>query len=196
MKTKKYWFLAVVIGVFALQLWAGFDIKKLTLKQQSLVGIDAMYVSVDELPKNAKEAGLTKRQIQTDIELKLRREGIKVVTSQEEWLKLSGSPYLFVTIQSLKLEELPVFAYSITVELKQGVFLMRNRNISNLATTWNEHRVGCAGEKVFVSSTRRYVSDFVDIFLNDYLAANPKEPDVWERAAKELREKAAKEKDE
>ena len=98
MKTKKYWFLAIVIGIFALQLWAGIAIENsiphqetLDPFQRTLVGISATEVLVEGLSKDAIEAGLTIRQIRTDVELRLRREGIRIV-SEEELLKLSGSP--------------------------------------------------------------------------------------------------------
>ena len=152
-------------------------------------GIDAMYVVVEDLTKDAIEAGLTRKQIQTDVELKLRQEGIRIRSTPVD-------AFLYVNVNILKILDGSMLAHSIAVELKQGVSLKRNPKILILATTWSKKMTGYAGERVFVSRMRQNVSDLIDIFLNDYLAANPKEPDVWERAANELREKAAKEKDE
>lgn len=132
-------------------------------------GIDAMYVVVEDLTKDAIEAGLTRKQIQTDVELKLRQEGIRIRSTPVD-------AFLCVNVNILKILDGSMLANSITVELKQVVFLMRNPKILILATTWSKSMTGYAGETVFVSSMRQDVSDLVDIFLNDYLAANPKEP--------------------
>lgn len=176
MKTKKYLVLAVVIGVFALQLWAGFDIKKLTLEQQSLAGMDAMFVLVEDLQKYSIEAGLTRRQIQTDVELKLRREGIRIL-SREEMLKTPGATTLCVVVGSQKIQESPILVFDLDVKFIQSTFLERNPKILVSGTTWNRGKIGYAGDLRFVNLVRQGIDDLVDMFLNDYLAANPKEPE-------------------
>jgi hypothetical protein len=173
MKTKKYWMLAAVVGVFALQLWAGIHIGKLQPRQRSLAGISVMGVVVQDLTKDAIEAGLIKEQIRTDVELKLRREGIRIV-SEEEQLKVPGSPCINVQINCLRHKTLPILVFDINVTLIQGVFLMRNQEITAIGGTWFRDLLGCVGDSLFVSTVRQGVDDLVDIFLNDYLAANPK----------------------
>ncbi|GAH69797.1 unnamed protein product, partial [marine sediment metagenome] len=80
MKAKKCWMLTAALAIFL----AGFLTIRVfaTLKndQRSLVEIKALCVFVQGLTEETKEAGLTREQIQTDVELKLRREGFRVVS--------------------------------------------------------------------------------------------------------------------
>jgi hypothetical protein len=65
--------------------------------RESLRGISALEVVVEDLPDGAKLLGLTKESIQTDVELKLRLAGIRVVTQKED-LQLPGMPTLYVGV--------------------------------------------------------------------------------------------------
>jgi len=198
MKTKKYSTLRVMLAVICgstLYTINGCDDKEKVGDYNALTGIeaeyvgtgiDAMYVVVEDLSKDAIEAGLTRKQIQMDVELKLRQEGIRIV-SKEESLKTPVDAFLYVNVSVIKIRDLPKLAHHITVELKQGVFLMRNPKILILATTWSKAMTGYSGDLRFVSAMREDVSDLVDIFLNDYLAANPKEPEKKIPSFEELR---------
>jgi len=62
----------------------------------SLKGISAVFVLVEDLPEGAR-LGLTDETIQTDVELKLRLAGIRVVT-REESFKQPGSPLFYVRV--------------------------------------------------------------------------------------------------
>ena len=45
----------------------------------ALVGIAAVDILIERLPKGADKLGLTKESIRTDVELKLRLAGIRVI---------------------------------------------------------------------------------------------------------------------
>lgn len=64
--------------------------------KQTLTEISALYVLVESLTDGAKGLGLTEEAIQTDVELKLRLAGIRIMT-KEEFLK-SSSPYLYINV--------------------------------------------------------------------------------------------------
>ena len=68
-----------------------------------------------------------------------------------------------------------MLAFHVHVQFRQTVFLERNPKTLVVAPTWSKGIIGGAGDSLFVSYTRQAVSDLVDEFLNDYLAANPKE---------------------
>ena len=70
-----------------------------------------------------------------------------------------------------------MLASHIEVEFNQSVSLKRNPKILISATTWDSEKIGYAGDSLFVSGTRERISDLVDEFINDYLAANTKEPE-------------------
>jgi hypothetical protein len=129
-------------------------------------------VLVEDLHPDIQQDGLEKNTIQTDVELKLRLAGIKVVPIKEV-ARTPGGQYLYVNVNSLRMEGLPLYAISVELELQQSVWLAREPK-TNLpgATTWQISRVGGVG-KAAVSSMRDTIKDLVDGFVNDYLAANP-----------------------
>jgi hypothetical protein len=131
----------------------------------TLKGIDTVWVLVEALTPGAKTLGLTQEMIQTDVELKLRLAGIRVVT-QEEALKLPGSPCLYVDVNVVE----SAGAASIGVELVQGVRLERNGD-AILAPTWS---MGTLGRNPSAQDIRDRVKDYVDTFLNALLSVNPK----------------------
>ncbi len=138
---------------------------------ESLRGLKGVSVEIEKLSFNIEKDGLKREQIKTDVELKLRLAGIKVVT-EEESINEPGQPYLFVNVNSNK-SELGFYSFSITIELNQLVLLIRDLDTIFTACTWSTKTVGFAGvEKV--GQIRDYIKDDVDLFINDYLFVNPK----------------------
>ena len=66
-----------------------------------LLGIKEFAVLIENLPPEIKREGLTENIIRTDVELKLRLIGIKVITWGER-LKVPGAPYLYVSANIIK----------------------------------------------------------------------------------------------
>jgi hypothetical protein len=150
---------------------------------RSLRGLKGVWVLVEFLATDIEAVGLSKDNIQTDVELKLRLAGIKVLT-KEEWLIEPGSPRLYIRVGYIRVGStmvpLPIqkddtlYAYSIEVELHQNVFLERDPKIyKDGATTWGNGSVGVVGEEKILS-IRDHIKDNVDEFINDYLSVNPK----------------------
>lgn len=136
----------------------------------TLKGIRGVKVVVD-LNSDAEEAGLRKSDIQTDVELKLRLAGIKVL-AQEEWLKEPGSPLLAVNANLLQAgKEMPGL-YAVSVELLQGVTLVRDLSMT-MATTWRTEAAAIVGQNN-PRPIRDTLGDQLDKFLNAYLSVNPK----------------------
>ncbi len=54
--------------------------------RESLRGIPGVYVLIEHLNPDAESDGLTRTQLRTDVELKLRLAGIKVFTREERFL--------------------------------------------------------------------------------------------------------------
>ena len=174
MKKKKYWLLA---GLLSICLVAVCIANALTDMQLSTVGIDTLHVSV-ALNDDSINAGLSESQVRTDVELKLRRNGFKVLPEQD----YSGdilAPVLKVIINSIPVRDQYTnttagLAASVGVSLSQYVNLVRNENIV-MAATWADGSIIVSNTQGYPQYVRRVVSDLVDAFLNDYLAANPKE---------------------
>lgn len=104
--------------LIALLLFFTFHSVALSDDAESLKGLKAVWVVIEELPETLKsKAGLTKEQLQTDVELKLRLAGIRVVPGLSEGYHIPGQPYLYVNING-HVEETGLVVYNIDVELK------------------------------------------------------------------------------
>ncbi|MFC1485468.1 hypothetical protein ACFL55_00395 [Candidatus Latescibacterota bacterium] len=141
---------------------------------ESLRGLTGIYVLVENLQSEIIADGLNEEQIQTDVELKLRLAGIKVLT-REEFLKESGHPHLYIIVNSIK-NKTGLYSYSIIVSLDQSIYLQRNPEIDIFgATTWrSKYNISTVGEFYIDTSVRDAIKDRIDIFINDYLSVNPR----------------------
>jgi hypothetical protein len=135
-------------------------------RRATLKGISALSVLVEDLPNGAKVLGLTRESIQTDVELKLRLAGIRVVTDQED-LSLPGMPSLSVVVNLTESAK----SASIDIELHQNAFLERNGQLVVDVTTWG---TGGLAANPTAQDIRNYIKDHVDKFLNAWLSVNPK----------------------
>ena len=173
MEMKKYWIFAAISAMCLAGVWAAQTSMELTEKQLSLTEMKALYVFVQGLTEEAKKAGLRSEQIQSDVEDKLKQEGIRVV-SEEEGLRLAGSPVLYVNISAHKRKQTAAFVYHADVGVLQKVALVRDPKIHIMSITWTKGRLGHCPAKALVTSVRETVGYLMDKFTDDYTAANPK----------------------
>jgi hypothetical protein len=132
----------------------------------SLKGISSVYVVVEELDDDAKIIGLTEGAIQTDIELKLRLAGMRVV-SEKEGMQLSGSPHIYVRAALAPSAK----AACVEVGMEQNVLLQRTRECLPGVKTWE---TGGTILNPTAQGIRNHIKDQVDIFLNAWRSVNPK----------------------
>jgi hypothetical protein len=169
-----YWVLLLGVMVIVCSVAFGADDDN-PYARETLRGLRGIKVVIEHLKPHTERAGLRRSQIQTDVKLRLRKAGIRVLTL-EEGLATPGGPYLYININSSPgtgpLANL--VAFNIEVALKQSAFLTRNTAITTLgATTWSiGFLVGVHQEDV--RQIRDYVGDLVDAFINDYLSVNRK----------------------
>ena len=137
-----------------------------------LRGLKGVNVMVADLRPEIERSGLSKTQIQTDVELKLRMAGIKVL-SEEEYLSVPGFPHLYVRIAGFKAEAIRHYVFSVSVELMQEVYLVRTAPdfTEYGAVTWSHSIVGISPK---LGTIRAGVKDMVDRFIKAYLSVNPK----------------------
>ena len=136
---------------------------------ESLRGLKGVRVTVEDLYPEAEGAGLTRSQLQTDAELKLRLAAIPILDSH-------GEPTLYINVNAIALQRSPNFAFSVDVDLFQNVILLRDLNIlvAGAATWHSENLIGVVTRSQFVEVVRNGTRDLVDDFINAYLTANPK----------------------
>jgi len=135
----------------------------------ALSGLKGVGVVVEDLAPDAVQEGFNAQLIQADVEQKLRDGGVRILTEQE-LMKAPGMPYLCFKIFTFKDDEL--YAYHITLELKQMVSLVRKPRISLSSTTWKASAGGTVGVKK-ISELRAFVTEKADQFVSAWKAANP-----------------------
>jgi hypothetical protein len=174
MKGKMFGISAVISAVFAAVMLAAGTTGELTDKQLSLHEIETLYVFVQGLTEETKRKGLTAEQIQSVVIDRLKQMGIKIV-SEEECLKVAGSPVLYVNISANEITRTPAFfVYHVDVGVLQGVILVREPEIRSMGITWNRGQIGYCPSISFSKSLRETVGYLMDRFEKDYRAANPK----------------------
>ena len=95
------------------------------VSRATLAGLQGVRVIVEEPQPNiqryAEKYGLTRAQVQADVERRLQQAGIRTVQG-DEWLKTPGRPLLYVNINTHETEKY-WYAYDIRLELRQLVLL-------------------------------------------------------------------------
>jgi hypothetical protein len=166
MKTKA---LTATAALVALLLLPGVS-HALTDAQEALVGLKGVYVSIEKMAPQAESLGLTQDQIKTDVELRLRKAGVLVLTIEETGM-VPGYPTFYVNIGTTIAQNRSFVPYSVILKLIERVTLARG--FKAFGAIWDTGRVG-AIDLSHITQIRGSVDDLVDIFINDYLAANPK----------------------
>lgn len=137
----------------------------------SMRGIKAIEVLVEDLPDELRGV-ITREQIQTLVELRVRRNGIRVVSNS---ISEPGSPYLYVRISALAFKSLrgEILGYngSIEISLYQRVRLMRDEDFVIFAKTWQKGGIFYFGRDIVDSSLTQSIGEYADRFCNAFLAA-------------------------
>jgi len=127
-------------------------------------------VVIEDLGPEVERAGLTKQQLQTDVELRLRHAGIRVLTQQER-LVMPGDPWLYINV-NVMLDSVGLAIFGIHVELCQDASLKTDGSLA-IVSTWSVGITGSIGRQR-LSYIRDDVRDLVDMFINAYLSINPR----------------------
>jgi hypothetical protein len=168
----------ILLSVFACGLLVAitsFPCIAQSSEKDSLRGLKGIYVLVERIGGRVEQQGLTTSQLKTDAELKLRKAGIRVATRGESLDSSVGTLHISVTANPT--QSVPnLYQVSIIVELLQEVRLVRDPTITVVsATTYAVARsCGTVGIDHLRDDVRNAASDDVDVFINDYLAMNPK----------------------
>ena len=136
-------------------------------EKESLRGLNGLVVRVTDLHPGVQH--LTRQQLETDVELRLRVAGVPVLAERAEHLQL---PHLYVSVNMAavpKRGSRDWYMASILLQVKQKVRLARRSN-TLYASTWDTNLL-VAGEANYIRESLRHM---VDSFLNDYLEMNPR----------------------
>jgi len=141
------------------------------IRREPLKGIQGISVLIESLRPVAKELGITRESLKTEVELKLRSAGIKIPRSEEK-----DSPFgtLYVNVNIIR--DKNIYAFKIDIELHEIVYIKRinkRKLIRTPVRIWDYGYVGLF-HKDNSSFIREELKRGLDRFLNDYLAVNPK----------------------
>jgi len=150
-----------------------------------LRGLKGFYVSVEHFSTEVKKYGLLSQNIQIQTELQLHQNGIRVLTINElhkryqafieGGFKRMDAAAFYVNVNIGIDEEVGDAAVNINLQVVQPAFLPREQDIVfGDTTTWQNGYV-CLYDLNMINRLPESVKKRVDIFINDYLAANPKQ---------------------
>ena len=137
----------------------------------SLSGLTAFNVSIGDLSTEVRQDGLKAEQVRSDIELKLRAAGIKIIP-QSTWIDTVGAGELYVEASALK-HAGGQYSYCIQVRVIQRVSLLTKPTHETLAATWSTSVMGVVGSSGVATKIRGEVGAETDRFVTSYLSANP-----------------------
>ncbi|OFV80454.1 MAG: hypothetical protein A2Y78_03875 [Acidobacteria bacterium RBG_13_68_16] len=155
--------LTLALLLCTVPVWAGDG----PLERASLKGITSLQALIEPVQPDAERDGLPTSQLEADIELRLRRAGIKVVPLATE--------VLHVHVNTVKHPDGLVYAFNVSVVFYQVVVPLRDiRNQTSLpAVTWSVALVGVVPTGK-LRDVRAEVADLVDQFITAYREQNPK----------------------
>lgn len=157
-----------------------------TYHAKNLKGYTRFNVVVEDLNEKARGAGLTVQNIKTKVELELRKNGITVDTNAVPFVSVAitvvgftGHGYsvmLGVTDQVIRRYRVAEFLWGSGI--RDSVKLEGIANLlvdANSAVIWSNSITGVTPRDRTRSNIIDSLQDLLDIFLNDYLAVNPKQ---------------------
>lgn len=166
------WAGAVLVTLLGLLVTPSWAIDEQS-SRATLRGLPGVEVSIEALAPEVEQAGLTRQHLQTDVELRLRLAGIRVLT-HEERLTAVGQPWLYVNVNVALNRTLGLTVYNIDVELYQKVFLDTGAVTSGVpAVTWDKGMMGTRAMNDF-SNIRESLRGQIDAFIDAYLSVNPR----------------------
>jgi hypothetical protein len=122
-------------------------------------------VVVEAMDPMAEHEGLSRSQLQADVEERLRQAGITVGPT------LTG--HLYVNVDTVKGEHGQTYAYNVSVQYVQQVVLARDPKAPVFAPTWETGGVGMVAANR-LREVRQDVANYVDQFIKAHVEQNPK----------------------
>ena len=138
----------------------------------TLVGLTGVHVVMEEIGDAGERQGVSRARLQSDVEGRLRRAGLRVLTPTEA-LTSTGRPTLHLQVTVLGVADpADVHVFSVDLTLRQHVRLVRDRAIESYAITWSDHRVVGAARASQLGVVRSALLEKVDEFVAAWRMAN------------------------
>ena len=161
-RTSAFCAIAILLSGCGTRLFAGDD----PGARQTLKEIKGVNVFIEPLGP-ASDGLLTVEQLRTDVQLRLRSAGVKILDPG------SATLYINANIMTAPAPITGLYAFNCKVSLMQTVFVPIN-SVTTTLGTWSLESLGMVGRDNLSRVFRETLSDQVDKFLNAYLSVNPK----------------------
>ena len=141
-------------------------------QKEALRGLKGVKVSVTYLNPVIERLGLSKTQVQTEVEKRLKQLGVKVFKQA----KPPAMSTLYVVINVLHVKSKALFIYSISLNLLEWAYLKRGIGaVGDLqevhAINWYKGNIGYI-QKDSTKILMKPVQELVDKFISDYFEVN------------------------
>ena len=136
----------------------------------SLRGLSGIGLLIGALDAEIERGGLTREQIQTEVQQRLRRAGIPLL-SKEEAAQRPGAPFLAVSVNTIR-HPMGLYAYSIDVVLYQSVTLVRDATSASVPT-WSTGTLGIVPSKR-LAAILKSTAEQVEQFIRAYRTMHPR----------------------
>ena len=166
-------YVLVTILVMLCAVNAGLAEASSEYEREALRGLPGVQVIIDQINPDGQNGSLSKETIRTAVELILQSSRIPILTRQER-LKTPSAPFLYININTVKADNMPLFASNIHVELIQSVLLRNQAETLTFATTWHSSLAALAGSNLLKASTIENLESLVKEFVEDFMAMNPR----------------------
>lgn len=149
-----------------------------SIQVESLRYLPGVAVVIEEIEAEAKADGLSEEAIRAAVEPTLQSSGIRILTPVER-SNTPSQPSLYVRVSTYKAES-GLYAYAVTVALKQLMALAHRPQRTMYASTWEQGMIGTLGAHG-IEQAPKAVEHLIKKFVNDFLAANSREAVIEEK---------------
>lgn len=138
---------------------------------ESLRGLEGMYVTIDPLSPEMEKAGPNSSRILSKVRKRLADAGIAPL-SRERWFLVEGAPYLYVHTHVLRLPSTGEFLYFVRLFVRQNVYPIRKpAKVPGAITWWSEGRLGITPRAERIEEA---VLTELEAFIQSFLSVNPR----------------------
>ena len=136
-----------------------------TSEDRTLKGIQEFFIMIEDLPGDAASAGLTKADLEREVEFKLSLAGVKISDNYRAVI-------IYVNLAILKVDDYE-YTYSLDVAIRQDAILSISGEKAINITTWSRSSLGYAGSRGIKDAILRSLKEKLDTFLLAYVTVNP-----------------------
>ncbi len=148
------------------------------VRDQPLTGVRKVTVRISYNPEADLSARLSEDRLRTVLEIKLRQAGLRVLSAEEDRQNPSLSPFVHLAVMVSHLataDDRPIgFAYTLVLSANVLTRVPFN-SASAPQELWSHTALGHNSEEDAPPHIERLLGQLADSFLNEWLAANPRQ---------------------